>query len=240
MILGISGRKQSGKSTTANFIVSTFLAQLGVSKTINLDDEGRIFISDLFGDGNYTGLLDTSVRKDNDYMLNKLYSLLDRHVKIYSFADPLKLDICMNILGLTYEQCYGSDIDKNTLTDISWNDKLLTAREVMEVVGTDIFRKLKNDVWVSSTINRIAKDNSSLAIIPDCRFPNEIESIKASGGKVIRLTRNPFNSDAKAEVALDENNYDWSNFDYVCRNENMNIYEQCMDIQKFLQENLPL
>lgn len=240
MILGISGKKQSGKSTTANFIVSMYMSQLGTSRQIDLDNEGRIFVSDLFGDKNYQGIIDVSVRNDNDFMMNKLFTALDRHVKIYSFADPLKQDICMNILGLTYEQCYGSDIDKNTPTDVEWDGRKLTAREVMEVVGTDIFRKLKNDVWVSSTIKRIEKDKPALAIIPDCRFPNEIDSIKNANGKVIRLTRNPFDSSAKAEVALDKNNYDWSNFDYVCQNEQMSIYEQCMDIKQFLQENLSL
>lgn len=146
----------------------------------------------------------------------------------------------MNILGLSYEQCYGSDIDKNTLTDITWDNKKLTAREVMEVVGTDIFRKLKNDVWVSSTIERIKKDKPGLAIIPDCRFPNEVNLIKDNQGKILRLTRNPFDSIAKAELALDKEHYDWSNFDYVCDNKDMNIYEQCTDIQKFLEENLSL
>ena len=43
--------------------------------------------------------------------------------KIYNFADPLKKDICINILGLTYEQCYGEDIDKNTVTEVEWERK---------------------------------------------------------------------------------------------------------------------
>ena len=107
--------------------------------------------------------------------------------KIYNFADPLKQDICMNILGLTYDQCYGTDMDKNTLTDIQWDDQKLTAREVMQIVGTDIFRKLKNNVWADATINKIAQTEGSLAIIADCRFPNEVDAIKQAGGIVIKL-----------------------------------------------------
>jgi hypothetical protein len=241
MILGISGRKQSGKSTTGNFIVSLYLARLEVSRQVDLDEEGRIVVSDLFGDINYRGVLDTSARK-NDFMLNKLYGLLDKHVKIYSFADPLKQDICMNILGLTYEQCYGSDDEKNRLTELTWPNStdLMTSRDIMQYVGTDVFRKMKSDVWVSATINRINKEKPELALITDCRFPNEVSSIKDAGGSVMRLTRNPFHSDHLSETILDEPNYDWSNFNYVCRNDNMNIYEQCTDIQKFLQENLSL
>ena len=241
MILGISGRKQSGKSTTGNFIVSSKLAELGISHKIDIDAEGRIVVSDLFGDSNYAGVLDVFV-KSNDYMIQKLHEVLDPYVKIYSFADPLKQDICMNILGLNYEQCYGSDDEKNALTDLTWPDSTnrMSARDIMQYVGTDIFRKMKSDVWVSATINRIQKEKPQIALITDCRFPNEVSSIKDAGGLVMRLTRNPFRSDHLSETILDESNYDWSNFDYVCNNDEMSIYDQCTDIQKFLQENLSL
>jgi hypothetical protein len=247
VIIGISGRKQSGKTTTGNFIVSLKLAELGICEKIDIDHCGRIVVSDLFGDKNYSGILDISVR-NNDFMLNKLYNLLDPYIKVYSFADPLKQDICMNMLGLSYDQCYGSDDDKNSITDIFWENipgniskqGPMTAREVMEVVGTDLFRKIKGDVWVSTTLRKIQQDKAEIAVIVDCRFPNEVDSIKTHGGKIIRLTRNPFNSSATAEAALDSYNYDWTNFDYIINNENMTIYDQCMDIQKFLQETLSL
>ena len=70
-ILSFSGRKQSGKSTSADYIIS-------------LINEHHIML------------------RENRYELNM-------SCKIYSFADPLKQDICINILGLTYDQCYGSD-----------------------------------------------------------------------------------------------------------------------------------
>lgn len=156
-------------------------------------------------------------------------------VKIYNFADPLKRDICMNILGLSYSQCYGDDIDKNTLTDIQWNDQKLTAREVMQFVGTDIFRKMKNNVWADATINKIIAEKSSLAIIADCRFPNEVEAIKSVGGVVIKLSRNPYNSNHSSETALDENNYSIKNFDLVVHNDNITIQDQNKIILTFLQ-----
>jgi hypothetical protein len=155
--------------------------------------------------------------------------------KIYNFADPLKKDICMNILGLTYDQCYGDDISKNQYTEVYWNNTRLTAREVMQLVGTDIFRKMKQDVWASSTINKIQNEQPQLAIIADCRFPNEVEAIKNAGGLVIKLTRNPYNSDHASEVALDEANYSSSNFDFIVYNNNMSIQEQNNTILKFLK-----
>lgn len=156
--------------------------------------------------------------------------------KIYNFADPLKKDICMNILGLTYDQCYGDDNKKNELTDIVWKNTKLTAREVMQFVGTDLFRKMKNDVWSSATINKIKKDKPQLAIIADCRFPNEVEAVRDAGGLVIKLTRNPYNSDHASEIALDNNHYSNSNFDLVIYNENLSIPQQNEAVFNFLKK----
>jgi hypothetical protein len=155
--------------------------------------------------------------------------------RIYSFADPLKKDICMNILGLTYDQCYGSDDNKNELTNNYWDDKQLTAREVMQFVGTDVFRKMQKNVWAGATINKIMKEQPQLALIADCRFPNEVEAVKSAGGLVIKLNRNPYNSDHSSETALDANNYNYNNFDLVVSNEYMNILQQLNFIYSFLQ-----
>jgi putative N-acetylmannosamine-6-phosphate epimerase len=155
--------------------------------------------------------------------------------KVYNFADCLKKDICINILGLTHDQCYGDDVSKNQYTEVYWNDIRLTAREVMQLVGTDIFRKMKKDVWVSSTINKILIEKPNLALIADCRFPNEVEAIRDQGGIVIKLTRNPYNSDHSSEVSLDTKNYDQSNFDLIIDNINISIPEQNNIILKFLR-----
>ena len=156
--------------------------------------------------------------------------------KIYNFADPLKKDICMNILGLTYEQCYGEDEYKNTLTNIEWEGNKLTAREVMQFVGTDLFRKMKNDVWASATIQKIQREQPRIAIIADCRFPNEVEAVKGAGGIVIKLNRDLYHSNHASEIALDEENYDPSNFDLVIYNEDINIPQQNEIVLSFLRK----
>lgn len=165
---------------------------------------------------------------------NSIVDNTGQSAKIYNFADTLKQDICMNILGLSEKQCYGSDEDKNVITDIEWDGSKLTAREVMQFVGTDIFRKMKNDVWASAAINKIKKESPQLAIIADCRFPNEVKAIKDCGGIVIKLTRNPFNSDHSSETALDFENYDHSNFDLILTNDRMSIEQQNFALMKFL------
>lgn len=200
MILAFAGRKQSGKSTSAEYVQSIINSRnLGLSN------------------------------------------------KIYSFADPLKQDICINILGLTYEQCYGSDEHKNTLTDILWEDMpdynksfkvsgYMSGREIMEHVGTNIFRKIKTNVWVDATINKIKKENLDLAIIADCRFPNEVESIQTAGGYVIRLDLDPFGSVSNSERALDKDVYDWNKFNLVVQNTVMTLDEKNNTILRFLSD----
>jgi hypothetical protein len=171
--------------------------------------------------------------------------------KIYSFADPLKKDICMNMLGLSYNQCYGSDEDKNTLTSIRWENipgyniswtyssdyhesGFMTARQVMEVIGTDIFRSIKHSVWVDATINKIKDETPDVAIISDCRFPNEVDSILDNNGLVIRLTLDSFHAFSNSESALDQNNYDWNKFSLIIDNTNLNIEDKNKQIKDFL------
>lgn len=160
----------------------------------------------------------------------------DSNIKIYNFADPLKQDICMELLGMSYDQCYGSDDHKNELTDLEWDGKKLTAREAMQFIGTDFFRKMKKNIWADATINKIIKDQPRLAIIADCRFPNEVEAIKNAGGTVIKLMLNPFNSTHDSETALDPQNYNQKNFDIVIYNNSLSISDKNYAILTFLKK----
>ena len=156
-------------------------------------------------------------------------------VKIYNFADPLKQDICINILGLTYKQCYGTDEQKNELVNCYWNNQQLSAREVMQLVGTDMFRTMQKNVWSDAIIRKILRDKPWLALVADCRFPNEVEAIKQVGGYVIKLNRNPYNSDHASEIALDEQRYDQTNFDLIIDNQTLSIVEQNRLVYEFLK-----
>jgi hypothetical protein len=277
-ILGLSGRKQSGKNTATNFITGLELMSVGVVRSaFFIDEKGQLQIGDLFGNEEYAGHLD--LNRTNPEFVSFLEEHVNPYVKVYSFADLLKKDVCIKILGLTHEQCYGTDEDKNTLTNLRWEDvpgvtifdkpdddvvsdisntlndgraeaemimgrlgpyyrKVhgvvhhapgpMTAREVLQYVGTDIFRKMYSNVWVDALIRQIKKEDSSYALICDVRFPNEVEGIQVAGGKVVRLTRNPAgNSDAhSSETALDKENFDWSKFDFILDNADMSINEQ--------------
>jgi len=152
---------------------------------------------------------------------------------IYNFADPLK-EICQTILGLTHDQCYGTDDQKNELVNCYWDNKQLSAREVMQMLGTDMFRKLQHDVWTNATIRKIQDEALPLSVIADCRFPNEVDAVKRVGGLVIKLNRNPHNSTHSSETSLDSNNYNQNIFDLIINNENISLDQKNQIIHQFL------
>lgn len=179
-----------------------------------------------------------------EYVQRLMYSINPKiNVCTYSFADPLKKNICVDLLGLTPQQCWGSDEDKNSLTELLWQNMpgytgnltgQMTAREVMEYVGTKMFRKMKDKIWVEATLNEIKKDNADIALLLDNRFPNEVDPILEIGGYVIRLTRNPFHSIAEPEVALDPDKYDWNKFSCIIDNDDCDIDQKNSLIKRFL------
>lgn len=236
-IVGISGRKQAGKNTVANYINGVVLTEKGMISDFFVEQDGSLAVStkDNSGQVGY-GIFDVT-RKDPvfiEYAEKELWP----YIKVYHFADPLK-DLAINLFGLDSKLVYGSNDDKNQKTPFKWSDlpgvnsseENLTIREFLEYFGTSIIRKIKSDAWAEYTIRKILSDNSEIAIIPDVRFPNEVEAIKNAGGKVIRLTRDIFNSDFEAESALDAENYNWSNFDLVIDNSNLDL-EQLFETLK--------
>jgi hypothetical protein len=192
----------------------------------------------------FSGRKQSGKSTSGEYIKNLIYDIEPTiSVKTYSFADPLKKDICINLLGLTEQQCYGSDEDKNTITMIRWEDMLgyngnlkgfMTAREVMEYVGTKIFRKMKDDIWVTTTLKKIQDDKPDIALLLDNRFPNEVDPILDIGGYVVRLTRNPFRSISEPECALDPDKYDWTKFSCIIDNDGCNIDQKNYLIKRFL------
>lgn len=222
-IIGISGRKQAGKNTVANYINGDILKSLDMIKNFKINNDGKLEIhtTDKYNRLGW-GIFDIT-RKDEEFV-NYAKPNLWPYIKIYHFADYLK-KICIELFDLTPEQVYGSDDDKNKQTPYG-----MTAREFLQYFGTDIMRKIKDTVWVDYTIKNIINEQSQIAIISDVRFPNEINAIKEAGGIIIRLNRDVFKSDHHCEVALDQNNFDWSNFDYIIDNKNISIDDLCVKL----------
>jgi uncharacterized protein YqiB (DUF1249 family) len=220
-ILAISGKKGSGKSTFTNYICSLKFGHLN----FNVSD-GHIY---------YLG----KKREARQDLIG-----YEKTLFIHSLADNLK-HIMMNVLLLSPQQCYGSEEQKNQPTKYRWEDMPLriegkngymSTRELMQYVGTELFRRMKHGIWTRASIHKIQEVGSSLSIIDDCRFPDEVEIVQENGGKVIRLTRNVYHDNHTSETELDHDKLDWAKFDAVIDNQNMNIEESCRELNRILRE----
>ena len=74
-----------------------------------------------------------------------------------------------------------------------WAERLnmpnLTPRWVLQYWGTEVCRKaFHDDIWIASLENKLRNSKDDI-VISDCRFPNEIKSIKEASGIVIRVKR---------------------------------------------------
>jgi hypothetical protein len=269
-ILGISGKKQAGKTTASQFVMATTLASLGILNGFTFHEDGQLEAAYNIDGDNAVGFVDLLSLENQEFYqsmwIEQIGKTIDKTTKVYYFADDLKQKVCMDILGLTYEQCYGTNEQKNSLTHLRWEDMpgyagpmvfesgqigifekydepiyktafwgepgYMTARQVMQFVGTKLFRRMYNNVWVDSTIRRIQKDAPDLAIIGDCRFPNEVEGIQKVNGKVIRLLREPHTDNDESETALDG----YVGFNLIVDNREMTIKQTNAQIDKYLRE----
>lgn len=263
-ILALAGHKQSGKSTTCNFLHGYQLRAHRVIDGFAITKDGSLVIDTALIDPEgkeekSQAILDTS-RNDMEFAEWAAYSMWP-YIKRYSFAGALK-EIVTGIFEIKPEQAYGTDINKNSKTWFSWDDmpgiitnynlakkpdikKLIdagtlkyhkpgkmSAREFLQFFGTDVCRKIYEDVWQARLMNDIAREGSLLAVVDDCRFPNEVQAIQNAGGHVIKLTRNNHKDAHTSECALDMH----EGFDAIIDNQNMTIHDTNIEIIRILDE----
>ena len=86
---------------------------------------------------------------------------------------------------------------------------------MLQYVGTDIIRRQKPDYWVDFVMDMLSlfNDRWDYVIIPDCRFPNEVNRLVEEGFDTthIRVIREQFSSTLPeeqqqhlSEIALDD------------------------------------
>ena len=160
-------------------------------------------------------------------------------VKIYNFADKLKM-YCHELYNIPLHLLYGSNEDKNTLTniyrskfDILLNRELTegyaTVRQVLQDMAS-ILRSIDDECFVNACKNQIKKDNPYIALIGDMRFNNEFHAMKEIDNFYnIKFTRNIINSDHTSETCVDELDYD-----FLIRNDNIDQREKNKIILKII------
>ena len=114
-------------------------------------------------------------------------------VDVYHYATALK-EGCRSMFGLTDRQLYGD------LKEVKDAFHGVTPREILQGVGTDLFRKrlggalpglsyAAEDFWVHAVRKRYEESSADFFLTPDVRFPNEVANTTACGGRVYMLQR---------------------------------------------------
>jgi hypothetical protein len=112
-----------------------------------------------------------------------------------SFASTLK-DAVASVFGWDRTMLEGRTKEAREWreqVDPWWAERLamptLTPRWVLQYWGTEVCRKaFHDDIWIASLENKL-RNSKDHVVISDCRFPNEISSIKNAGGKIIWVQR---------------------------------------------------
>ena len=123
-----------------------------------------------------------------DYLVN------NHSYRRESFANTLK-DAVSSVFGWDRNMLEGRTKQAREWreqVDPWWTARLgrpITPRAVLQQWGTEVCRKgFHDDIWIASLENKLRTSTDDI-VISDCRFPNEIKSIKAAGGTIVWVQR---------------------------------------------------
>lgn len=113
-----------------------------------------------------------------------------------AFADRVK-DAIHVIFGVSKEDLYGSDADKQKLSPVRWSDlenvmrekkddqAYLSIRELLQIFATEICRDKIPAIWYRF----LPIQSDELTVISDLRFLNEAEHLKSLNALIIEVKR---------------------------------------------------
>jgi hypothetical protein len=112
-----------------------------------------------------------------------------------SFANSLK-DAVAHVFGWDRTMLEGRTKQAREWreqVDPWWSKRLnmpeLTPRLMLQLWGTEVCRKgFHDDIWIAALENKLRNSKDDI-VISDCRFPNEISSIKSAGGIIVCVER---------------------------------------------------
>ncbi len=176
-----------------------------------------------------------------------------------SFAGAVK-DVASIIFSWDREMLEGRTKEaraKREIIDEWWAKRLniphLTPRWVLQNFGTDLFRNnFHKDIWVATVEKKILNmAENKKVVITDCRFPNEIQTIKNLGGKVIHIYRGELPiwfydfKNGKCEPPTNLHSSEWSwiqntEFDYIINNNSTfdNLKTHAEEFIRYKEKNI--
>lgn len=188
LFIVLSGKKQTGKDTAATFITKL------------LQGSGKRVVISAFAEPLKRMCIEIlGLNRAEVYGTDAQKNALS-HIMWDGFPLDIRLKYSKEYVG--YDPGRGSSIEIRS----QWLPRTgpMTNREVLQVMGTDIFREIYGDVWAKAPFNADWKD-TDVVILADCRFPNEKKVTEDAGGIIIRLERSTgLNDNHASETALDE------------------------------------
>lgn len=222
MIVGLSGKKQSGKDTVAL-----------MWKFIDYHEDGAIYNSN-----EKTNIRTYLIEK---FDANQEFDYIERcTLQTLAFADSLKTIV--GILALPehkiedYKFLMSLEVIKRSTSGIfsPSANKYLTIRELLQVIGTEICRVISPDIWINIVKSKIHSLQNCIdpddILVTDVRFKDEANMLSKQNAILIRINRdNVKKSDHISETDLDD-----FEFKYVIDNNGTfdELFEQVYKIYK--------
>jgi hypothetical protein len=179
----LAGKKQVGKDTSAAFITEMLVSRGVSAKIVHFADILKDTCSVLFGIPRAWMETEEGKERQSGVPWPTQYTYVPEHTWL---ADKNGT----------------KPLHKVWVAGAPVQGKPMTVREVLQFVGTDLFRnQLDPDVWARSVFNQTYKED--VVIVADCRFPNEARFGNLNG-IVVKINRQSNTKDAHAsETALD-------------------------------------
>jgi len=162
MLLALSGKMRSGKDTAADVLVDKY----GFTKV------------------SFAAPLKEICAAAFDININYFYN---DELKDANFKEPLKGTALNGVKLVVQVRERGVEVSDDIATkviDVIIDKKFLTPRSLLQYIGTDVGRKIiKDSIWIDINKHLVSKVEGSV-VVPDCRFANEVESVREQGGTV--------------------------------------------------------
>lgn len=215
MLIGISGKKQSGKDTICKIIQGLDIFHNTRYQPVpGKDIDGKVeFVKA------YMEELD---KHEHALVLPiELISVWKKH----AYADKLKQCVA-TILDVDVKSLEDNEFKNSKIPWITWAKECYeadgvffthvsyTVREFLQLLGTEVGRHIDSKIWINALFNSYDEEICDW-IIPDVRMVNEADEIKKRGGILIRVERVSNDKDAhSSETSLDN----YREFDFVIKN----------------------
>lgn len=130
---------------------------------------------------------------------------VERSFRTTHFAKALK-DMAGRIWGLSYEQLWGDEKETPLPCPVHMDEALsamrqetgldikptgmvaVSSREIMQYLGTEYVRATQDNYWIER-LKEDVRQGGDVVLVPDTRFPNEADAIRAMGGKILKIVR---------------------------------------------------